>query len=148
MVSRDNNQLAERHIKFRILASTLIAFGLLASVANDWGLRPAVLLDYVNLLGWLSFAGTLMLILANGHDHLWSNIPGVGRLLGDDSTVENRRLAQGFGFWAGLAGGVGVALMAIWIPIPTTSAVQLVVTLALGAAALRFAILEQRALNP
>lgn len=106
------------------------------------------LLDYVNLLGWLLFAGTLMLILANGHDHLWSNIPGVSRSLGDESTTQNRRLAQGFGFWAGLVGGIGVALAAIWIPMPTASAVRLVVTLMFGAAALRFAILEQRALNP
>jgi hypothetical protein len=47
-----------------------------------------------------------------------------------------------------LVGGIGVALAAIWIPMPTASAVRLVVTLMFGAAALRFAILEQRALNP
>jgi hypothetical protein len=34
MVSRDNNLLAERHIKFRIFASTIIAFGLLAIVVT------------------------------------------------------------------------------------------------------------------
>ena len=66
---------------------------MLASVAN-WALQPVAPLDYVNLLSWLLFTGTLMLILANGHDHLWSNIPGVSRLLGDESTTENRRLAQ------------------------------------------------------
>jgi len=61
MVSRDNNLLAERHINFRIFASTLIAFGLLASVANDWAPQPVALLDYVDPLGWLLFTGALML---------------------------------------------------------------------------------------
>jgi hypothetical protein len=105
------------------------------------------LLDYVNLLGWLLFAGTLMLILANGRPSVVEHSRG--------QPVARRRInltessaGTGLRFWAGLVGGIGVALAAIWIPMPTASAVRLVVTLMFGAAALRFAILEQRALNP
>jgi O-antigen/teichoic acid export membrane protein len=147
-MSNDNNAQAERFIKFRILAATLIAFGLLAAFANTYWLNPITLPDYIDLLTWPTLAATLLMILANGQERLWSNVEGVRRLLGDESTVDNRRRAQAFGFWAMIVCGIGVYAAAIWFEMPAPKAVQLVVTLALGAAALRFAVLEQHALNP
>jgi hypothetical protein len=140
---------AERHIKFRIFASTLIAFGLLANYYTTYALTPASIGDYINLATGGFFALMLMLILANGQEHYWSSAPGVQRLIGDDTTVDNRRRAQAFGFWAMIAFGGAVSIVSLlWFPMPAHKAVQLVVTLALGGAALRFATLEQRALNP
>jgi hypothetical protein len=140
---------AERHIKFRILASTLIAFGLLANYYTTYSLIPASIGDYINLSTGGFFALLLMLMLANGQDHFWSSAPGVQRLIGDETTVDNRRRAQGFGFWAMIVCGMAVCLVSmLWFPMPGHKAVQLVMTLSLGTAALRFAGLEQRALNP
>jgi hypothetical protein len=140
---------AERHIKFRILGSTLIAFGLLANYYTTYSIVPASVGDYINLSTGGLFAMLLMLMLANGKDHFWSNAPGVQRLIGDETTIDNRRRAQGFGFWALFVGALGVSVVSLlWFPMPGHKAVQLVATLALGAAALRFAALEQRALNP
>lgn len=139
---------AERHIKFRILASTLIAFGLLANFYTSYTLVPAKIGDWINLTTGGFFALLLMLMLANGQEHWWSNVPGVQRLTGDESTVDNRRRAQSFGFWMALVFGGAVALTSLWLPMPGYKAAQLVATLALAAAALRFAGLEQRALNP
>jgi hypothetical protein len=140
---------AERHIKFRILASTLIAFGLLANYYTTYSVVPASIGDYINLSTGGLFAMLLMLMLANGQEHFWSSTPGVQRLIGDETTVDNRRRAQGFGFWAALVCGAVVSIVSLlWFPMPAHKAVQLVATLALGAAALRFATLEQRALNP
>ena len=140
---------AERHIKFRILASTLIAFGLLANYYTTYSVIPASIGDYINLSTGGLFALMLMLMLANGQDHYWSSAPGVQRLIGDETTVDNRRRAQAFGFWAMIVCGITVALVSLlWFPIPGHNAARLVLTLALGAAGLRFASLEQRALNP
>ncbi len=140
---------AERHIKFRILASTLIAFGLLANYYTTYSTIPASVGDYINLSTGGLFALMLMLMLANGQDHWWTSVPGVQRLIGDESTIDNRRRAQAFGFWATIVCGGAVSIVSLlWFPMSGHKAVQLVVTLALGAAALRFASLEQRALNP
>lgn len=140
---------AERHIKFRIFGSTLIAFGLLANYYTTYSVIPTSFGDYIELSTGGFFALMLMLMLANGQDHHWSNAPGVQRLIGDETTVDNRRRAQGFGFWAMIVCGIAVSLVSmLWFPMPGHKAVQLVITLALAAAALRFAGLEQRALNP
>jgi uncharacterized membrane protein HdeD (DUF308 family) len=140
---------AERHIKFRILAATLIAFGLLANYYTTYSLVPVSFGDYSHLLSGPFFALILILFLANGQEHFWSSAPTVQRLLGDESTVDNRRRAQAFGFWAMILCGIAVAAVSLfWFPMPGHKAAQLVVTLALAAAALRFAILEQHALNP
>ena len=140
---------ADRHIKFRILASTLIAFGLLANFYTTYSIIPASIGDYINLSTGGFFALMLMLLLANGQEHHWSSAPGVQRLIGDETTVDNRRRAQGFGFWAMIVCGIAVSVVSLlWFPIPGHNAARLVVTLSLGAAALRFASLEQRALNP
>jgi hypothetical protein len=139
---------AERHIRFRILASTMIAFGLIANFYTSYAVIPVGWGDYVHLLTGPMFAVFLILFLANGQEHVWSNAPTVQRLMGDESTVENRRLAQSFGFWAMIPIGVAIGLVSLlWLPMPGHKAVQLVLTLALSAAAQRFAILEQRALN-
>ncbi len=140
---------AEKHIKFRIFGSTLIAFGLLANYYTTYSLIPATIGDYINLSTGGFFALMLMLMLANGQDHFWSSAPGVQRLIGDETTVDNRRRAQGFGFWAMIVCGGAVSIVSLlWFPMPAYKAVQLVATLSLAAAALRFASLEQRALNP
>lgn len=140
---------AERHIKFRILASTLIAFGLIANFYTTYALAPAGVGDWIKVSSGGVFATTLMLLLANGLDHWWSNVPGVQRLIGDESTIENRRRAQGFGFWTMIVCSIAISLVSLlWFPMPGHKAVQLTATLALAAAALRFATLEQHALNP
>jgi len=140
---------AEKHIKFRIFGSTLIAFGLLANYYTTYSVIPTRIGDYINLSTGGFFALILMLMLANGQDHFWSSTPGVQRLIGDETTVDNRRRAQGFGFWSALVFGAIVSIVSLlWFPMPGHKSAQLVATLALGAAALRFASLEQRALNP
>ena len=143
----DINALAERHIKFRILASTLIACGLLANYYTTYSLNPKDFGDYIHLLSGGFFAILLITMLANGLDRFWSDIPGVWRLIGDESTVENRRQAQAFGFWTMFLAGAAVYAASLWFGMPGHKAGQLVVTLALAAAALRFAVLEQSALN-
>jgi len=140
---------AERHIKFRIFGSTLIAFGLLANYYTTYSVVPTSIGDWIGLSTGGFFALMLMLMLANGQDHYWSSAPGVQRLIGDETTVDNRRRAQGFGFWSMIVFGGAVSIVSLlWFPMPGFKAIQLVATLALGAAALRFASLEQRALNP
>jgi hypothetical protein len=147
-VSEDNNVQAERHIKFRIFCATIMAFGLLASFATSYSLTPTRLSDYVDLLAWPTLAAFVVLILANGQEHVWSKAEAVQRLIGDESTTQNRLRAQAFGLWMAVVCGIGVYFAAIWFAMPGPKAAQLVVTLALGGAALRFATLEQRGLNP
>lgn len=139
---------AERHIKFRILASTMIAFGLLANCYTTWSLVPTSIGDWINLATGGFFALILMLLIANGQEHWWSNVASVQRLTGDETTIDNRRRAQSFGFWTAFVAGGGVVALSFWIPIPGYKAAHLVTALVLASAALRFAGLEQRALNP
>ncbi|MEQ1547646.1 MAG: hypothetical protein ABL918_03240 [Chakrabartia sp.] len=142
-----NSVIAERFINLRILSSTIIPFGLMANYGTTYALQPTSWVDVLHLFAGPFFIFWLVLILANGFENLWSNVPIVRSLLGDDSTIENRRRAQGFGFWAMIVIGVGVYTLCQFVVMPDHKAAQLVVVLSISAAGLRFGYLEQRALS-
>jgi hypothetical protein len=139
--------IADRYVHLRIFTSTIMAFGLIAHYANTYSLEPTSWRDALRLLVGPFLTSLLLLILANGRDHLWTNIPAVRILLGDESTTENRRRAQAFGFWAMSLVGAGVYIASPLLQIPPAKAVHLVVTLTISLAALRFGYLEQRSLS-
>lgn len=147
MSTTSDASLADRQIHFRIFSATILSFGLIANFSTTYALSPVTLMDYVHLAAGPFFALLMILILSSGHEHLWSSLPGVRRLLGDESTVENRRRAQAYGFWAAILCGIAIYPAALQFDMPGAKAAQLVATLALSAASLRFGWLEQRALR-
>jgi succinate dehydrogenase hydrophobic anchor subunit len=148
MKAASDTTLADRQINFRILGSTLLAFGLIANYSTTYKLAPVSVGDWIHLLAGPFFAIVMVMILTSGHEHLWSNVAGVRRQLGDESTTENRRRAQAYGFWVAILAGIVVYPIAIQVGMPGHKAAQLVATLALSGACLRFGWLEQKALRP
>ena len=146
-MSLRTSTMADRYVHLRIFSATIVSFGLLANYGTTYSLIPTHWMDWVHLLAGPFFAVILLVILAIGHENLWTNLPAVRNLIGDESTTLNRRSAQGFGFWSMVLVGTGVYVAAPWLQMPPAKAVQLVFTLSISMAALRFGYLEQRSLN-
>jgi|CXWL01.1.fsa_nt_gi hypothetical protein len=146
-MNKSDSSKAERIIKWRIFAVTVLSFGLIASFYNSYNITPQTWIQWGVYLHGMPFALIILLALANGQEHRWSDSPRIRDMIGDETTRENRRRAQGFGFWAMIPITLGAAYLADRIDMPGHKAAYLVAVLTLAAAGLRFGALEQKALR-
>lgn len=98
---------------------------------------------YVKTGGWLVL--TLLLLAGVATRGYWFEKAETRALLDDEVTRTNRLDAIRFGFIAGMLAATGAVFLAMIEPLRANEAAQIVLSLGLGAALLRFGLLETRA---
>lgn len=94
---------------------------------------------------WLALAVALLLIVAGPGG--WFQRRAVRKLLNDEVSQAHRRSARAAGFVAAMLGAVVVFAVALLKPVSGIQAAHVILSIGIGAAALRFAALERRALR-
>ncbi|HZF95315.1 MAG TPA: hypothetical protein VEZ20_10650 [Allosphingosinicella sp.] len=107
--------------------------------------EPMRTVDTVRISAWLVWALALLLLLATGGGFFRKK--SVRALMEDDVTVQNRSRAVAFGFWTAMLAAVTLYPFAMAQNVTAREAVHIIVTFGIGAALLRFAMLERRALR-
>lgn len=144
-MARSEHEAAERLAAARAWGA--IALGVLFILAQSASLGdpPLGRSPVVHLAAWWAWAILLLLFLAWGAGLFGGR--GLGRLVNDETTVDNRRRAMGLGFWGAII-AAGLAYAATFYePVPARDALRLVVTFAVAPALIRFGLLERRGLG-
>jgi hypothetical protein len=104
------------------------------------GVRPV---DHVKIGAWLVLSLVMLLVLVtNG---FWLQKPEIRALMNDESTRANRASAMTTGFIFAMAGGMALYFLNQFEPVTAREAIHVILSLGLGAALVRFGMLERRA---
>lgn len=103
---------------------------------------PMRTVSAVKLSAWFVWALVLLLMLATGGGFLRHR--RLRGLLNDELTRQHRAAAYGTGFWAAVAACVGIYLVGMFEPVSGREAVHIVLSAAIGAGLLSFALRERR----
>jgi hypothetical protein len=99
--------------------------------------------DHVKVASYVIFALLLLAFLARSGGYGWSR--EIRRILNDDVTRDNRRRAFEMGFWAAVIAVLGCWVALLFKPFGAFDALHIVLSAALAAALVTFAVLERRA---
>ena len=103
---------------------------------------PTRLVDQIKLGGWFAWTVVLLVLLATGGAFLAKR--DVRRLMNDEVSSANRASGQRWGFWAAVLTVFAIYFGSFFVEIGLHDALHLVLTFALGAGLLRWAVLERR----
>lgn len=147
MTARTDIELAERRTRSRARVMTVSAIFFIAMQASHYGqFNGSRLVDQVKISAWFVWAIALLVVLATGGGLFRGR--KVRELMNDESTRAHRASAFAWGFWAAMAGTILLYGLTMIDPSTTArDAVHLILTFGVGAAILRFGILENRALK-
>ncbi len=142
----DNAELADRLARRRarmmpVLALFLI-FQQLSYFSQGDGTR---LVDHVRIGGWVAMSLVILLVLTTGG--FWLRKPEVRILLEDEGTRANRASALRIGYICAMLTAIACYVgQSLWT-FSMGEVIHLIVTAGLISAALRFSVLERRALG-
>jgi magnesium-transporting ATPase (P-type) len=148
MVVQNDTEIADRLGRRRSRITIVLAIYFIAGQAvylsqplHD----PMRLVDQVKISAWLVWAVVLMVLLAtNG---AWFRSRSVRALMNDEVTRANRAVAFMWGFWGAMLAAVALYVVTMFEPLTGREAIHAILTFGVGAALLRFGILERRALK-
>ena len=148
MTTRTAAEAAERFSRRRrrILMAQGLLFLIWQASFYAWGAETdgTRLVDQVKVSAWAVWVLALLLMMATGGG--WIHGREIRRLMNDEVAIDNRRRGQQFGFFAAALAGLGVYAVNQFVePIGTLDAIHAVLTIGVGAAILRYALLERRA---
>lgn len=136
------DKLTLRRARGAIVLGILFITSMATSLRVDIGdSRPATL----QLAAWIVWAVALLVLVSIGGG--WFRNPFVRSMMNDDSTIENRRTALVTGFWAIVFCAFALYGISLFENISGRVAIRIMLSTAVGAAAIRFGTLEQRALK-
>jgi len=104
------------------------------------GLRDV---DHVKIGAWLVLS--LVLLLALATNGFWFQRREIRELINDEQTRANRASAMSVGFIASMLGAMVVYFVEQFEPVSAREAIHIILSLGLGAALIRFGMLERRA---
>ena len=99
--------------------------------------------DHVKISAWLVLSLILLLALATGGS--WLQSKEVRALMNDEVTQANRSKAMTLGFLFAMASGMALYFLYQFEPFTAREAIHIILSLGLGAALVRFGMLERRA---
>ena len=99
--------------------------------------------DHVKFGAWLVLSLVLLAALYTGG--FWLRRREVRALMDDEITRQHRAAALSLGFLVAMLTAIGLYLVDMAEPVGTRVAIHLIVTLGIGAALIRFGLLERRA---
>lgn len=97
----------------------------------------------VRLGGWTALALVILAGLATGG--FWLRPKAVRELLEDEITRAHRAQALSLGFTLAMLTGVALFVLQVFVPVDAPEAIHLILSMGIGAALVRFSILERRA---
>ena len=103
------------------------------------------LVSWVHTLGWLVLGAVILAALLHGG--FWFKPKAVRALMEDEITRENRHRALSLGFVLAMVTAMGLFLIDRFEPLGAPTAIHLILTMGMGAALVRFSVLERRALG-
>jgi protein-S-isoprenylcysteine O-methyltransferase Ste14 len=138
--------LAEKLTLRRARAATVLGILFIVSMATSLKVdvgesRPAT----VQIAAWVVWGAALLFLVTVGGGLFRSKF--VRSMMNDDSTIENRRLAMVTGFWAVVLCAFLLYGISLFESISGREAIRIMLSVAVGAAAIRFGTLERRALQ-
>lgn len=135
-------KLTLRRARGSLALGVLFLTSMATSLNVDFGdSRPANL----HLAAWIVWAAALLMLVAAGGGLLRGK--AVRGLMNDDSTRENRRSAMITGFWATVLCAFVLYGVSFFEQLSGRVAIRVMLSVAVGAAAIRFGTLERRALK-
>jgi len=146
MVERSVVETAERLSQKRARMLPFLAVIYLCQQATFFsgdappGVRPV---DHVKIGAWLVLS--LVLLLALATNGFWFQSAEVRALVDDESTRANRASAMTAGFIAAMLAAMAVYFIEQFEPVTAREAIHVILSLGLGAALIRFGVLERRA---
>ena len=99
--------------------------------------------DHVKISAWLVLS--LILLLALATNGAWFQSKEVRALMNDEVTRANRSKAMTLGFLFAMAGGMALYFLYQFEQFTARDAIHIILSLGLGAALVRFGMLERRA---
>jgi ABC-type multidrug transport system fused ATPase/permease subunit len=145
-VSADDIELAEKLTSRRARVSIFLGIMFLTSMVTSLGVDvPESRPETIKLAAWVVWAAALLFLLSVGGGLFRGK--SVRALMNDDSTVENRRQAMVAGFWAAVLSAFVLYALTFYEPISSREVIRLMLSAAVGAAIIKFGILEQRSLG-
>jgi hypothetical protein len=99
--------------------------------------------DHVKIGAWLVLS--LVMLLALATNGFWFQSAEVRALVNDESTKANRADAMTTGFIFAMLGGMVLYFLNQFEPVTAREAIHVILSLGLGAALVRFGMLERRA---
>ena len=99
--------------------------------------------DHVKIGAWLVLS--LVLLLALATNGFWFQKREVRELIDDESTKAHRAQAMTVGFMVAMLGAIVVYFVEQFEPVTSRVAIHIILSLGLGAALIRFGMLERRA---
>ena len=103
------------------------------------------LVDHVKIGAWVVLS--LVLLAALSTKGFWFHRQEVRDLIDDESTRSHRREAMVWGFLASMLVAILLYLVAMFEAVTPREVIHLIVSLGLGAAIIRFGMLEMRAIK-
>ncbi len=104
---------------------------------------PESAFDYVEIGAWVALS--LVLLAALTTTGFWWHRKEVRDMIDDEGTRAHRVSALGWGYVMAILSAVTLFLLSIFEPISAREAIHVIVSLGIGAAIIRFAMLEHRA---
>ena len=104
---------------------------------------PERAVDHVKIGAWVVLS--LVLLAALTTKGFWLHAREVRDMIDDEGTRANRVAALGWGFVMAILSAIALFLVSIFEPVSPREAIHVVVSLGIGAAIIRFAMLERRA---
>ncbi|MBW8785865.1 MAG: hypothetical protein JF593_14745 [Novosphingobium sp.] len=101
--------------------------------------------SYVHAASWLVLAAVILAALVTGG--FWLKPRAVRALMEDEITRANRARALSLGFVLAMVTAMLLFVLDLFEPLPARTAIHLILSVGMGAALLRFAALERRALG-
>jgi len=99
--------------------------------------------DHIRIAAWLVMSIVLLVVLANGG--YWFRSREVRALMNDEATQAHRTDAFRFGFFAAMIACVGLYVLGWFEPLGGRDVIHVVMSCGIGAALVRFGMLERRA---
>ena len=103
------------------------------------------LVTWVHTSGWIVLSAVILAALVTGG--FWFRPKGVRALMEDEVTRENRHRALSLGFVLAMVAAMVLYVVDRFEPVGAPIAIYLILSVGLGAALMRFGVLEKRALG-
>ena len=104
---------------------------------------PERAVDHVKIGAWVVLS--LVLLAALTTKGFWLHTREVRDMIDDEGTRANRVAALGWGFVMAILSAIALFLVSIFEPVSAREAIHVIVSLGIGAAIIKFAMLERHA---
>ena len=145
MTERTISEQAEHLSRRRARMLPFLAFIYLTQQFSFFAAAPADperAVDHVKIGAWVVLS--LVLLAALTTKGFWFHRQEVRDMIDDEGTRANRVAALGWGFVMAILSAIVLFLVSIFDPVSTREAIHVIVSLGIGAAIIRFAMLERR----